>query len=94
MKIYYKVNGQWLGSTLNAPGMINAEVKISTESVDGIGTISLVAEDNITVATIDVGARQSYTWKVSVLPEFDYYYHLRRYVHRDRSGLGRGKKQA
>ncbi|MCI5513433.1 MAG: hypothetical protein MR471_04865 [Clostridia bacterium] len=74
MKIYYKVNGQWLGSTLNAPDMINAEVKVSTESVDGIGTISLVAEDNITVATIDVGARQSYTWKVSVLPEFDYYY--------------------
>lgn len=74
LKLSYKVNGQWLGSTVYDPTEINAEISVSTDSEFGIGNISIVAEDNITVASINVGARQRYTWKVTLLPEFDYYY--------------------
>lgn len=74
LKLSYKINGQWLGSTLYDPTELNAEISVSTDSEFGIGNISIVAEDNITVASINVGARQRYTWKVTLLPEFDYYY--------------------
>lgn len=74
LKLSYKVNGQWLGSTLYDPTELNAEISVATDSELGIGSISIIAEDNITVASINVGARQRYTWKVTLLPEFDYYY--------------------
>lgn len=74
LKLSYKINGQWLGSTLYDPSELCAEISVSTEDASGIGAISIVAEDNITVASINVGARQRYTWKVTLLPEFDYYY--------------------
>lgn len=74
LKIKYRVNGQWLGSRLNAPEKLDFDIDISTEDADGIGKIEIVAEDNIVVAVKNAGARRSIKWTPTLLPEFDYYY--------------------
>ncbi len=74
LKLYYTVNGQWLGSHLVDPDKLEVCVRVETKNEAGIGTISLIAEDNMTVACIDVGARQSYEWKLTLPPHYDYYY--------------------
>ena len=74
MKIFYKINGEWMGSRLNDPSSLNVSVKITTENENGIGRIEIIGEDNILVAYKAVGARQSYEWNVTLPVEFDYYY--------------------
>lgn len=74
LKIKYRVNGQWLGSRLNAPEKLDFDIDISTEDESGIGRIEIVAEDNIVVAVKNAGARRSIKWNPTLLPEFDYYY--------------------
>ncbi len=74
MKIYFKINGEWMGSRLISPEKLNVDIKITTESERGIGNISLVTEDNIIVSSINVGALREYHWKLKLPPEFDYYY--------------------
>ena len=74
MKIYYKINGEWMGSRLNNPSALNVSVKITTENENGIGRIEIIGEDNVLVAYKSVGARQSYEWNVTLPVEFDYYY--------------------
>ncbi len=74
MKIWYRVNGEWLGSRLANPKQLSAEVEISTERAEGIGVVELVSEDNIVVASVKAGLRRRFTWRVDLLPDFDYYY--------------------
>lgn len=74
MKLWYRVNGAWLGSTLQAPERLAVEVKITTENVRGIGRIQLVTEDNLVAAACNAGALRQYTWRTTVPADLDYYY--------------------
>lgn len=74
LKIKYKVNGQWLGSTLKNPEELLVAVELSTENKVGIGRLQIVAEDNIVVAEEDIGARTSYHWELKLPALYDYYY--------------------
>ncbi len=74
MKIFYKVNGEWMGSRLNDPSEIAVSLKITTENEQGIGLIEIVGEDNIVVARKHIGARREYDWSITLPVEFDYYY--------------------
>ena len=74
MKILYRVNGAWMGSRLQNPDKLLADIEIHTESENGIGLLSLVTEDNIVVARIDAGPLHDFTWQVELDPDFDYYY--------------------
>lgn len=74
MKIYFSVNGKWMGARLQAPKKLLAEIEITTEREEGIGTVSLVAEDNIVVARLEADKRRAIKWKVELSPDFDYYY--------------------
>ena len=74
MKIFYRINGAWMGSRLDDPSELNVSVKITTENENGIGRIEIIGEDNIIVAQKLVGARQSYEWNIKLPVEFDYYY--------------------
>ncbi len=74
MKIFYKVNGEWMGSHINDPSSINVSLKITTQNENGIGRIEIVGEDNIVVAQKYVGAKQEYEWNPVLPVEFDYYY--------------------
>lgn len=73
-EVYYKVNGEWLGSTLNAPEKLTVSVEAHTGNEQGLGLLQLVSEDNIVVAHISVGARRDFVWQVELDPDFDYYY--------------------
>ncbi len=74
MKILYRVNGEWLGSRLQAPEKLTVEVEIRTESPMGIGHLSLVTEDNIVVAQVNAGPLREFSWQIEIDPDFDYYY--------------------
>ncbi len=74
LKIKFRVNGEWMGARLSDPSVLKVDVDISTENEAGIGTISIVSEDNIVVASVNVGALREYHWKVKIAPDFDYYY--------------------
>ena len=74
LKLYYTVNGEWLGSRLHDPEKLDICVRVETESEAGIGTLQLIAEDNMVVACVELGARQSYEWKLTLPPHYDYYY--------------------
>ena len=74
LKLYYTVNGEWLGSHLVNPEKLDVCVRVETESEAGIGVIQLVAEDGMIVGCVDVGARQCYEWKFTLPPHYDYYY--------------------
>lgn len=74
LKLYYTINDAWLGSRLQDPDKLNVHIRVETENESGIGTIQLVAEDNMVVACVDVGARQDYDWEFVLPPHYDYYY--------------------
>lgn len=74
LKLKYKVNGQWLGSTLKDPDVLSVEVSMETELLSGIGLVQIVAEDNIVVAQIDLGTKTAFDWKVELPALYDYYY--------------------
>ncbi|MBR2908178.1 MAG: hypothetical protein IKC26_09095 [Clostridia bacterium] len=74
MKLKFKINGQWLGSTLKDPEMLDISVDVTSENPIGLGTLQIVAEDNIVVAEEDIGARTSYQWNLTLPAFYDYYY--------------------
>ena len=74
LKLYYTVNGEWLGSHLQDPEKLDVCIRLETENEAGLGTVQLIAEDNMIVACVDLGARQSYEWKFTLPPHYDYYY--------------------
>lgn len=74
LKIYYKINDEWMGSRLNNPDKLKVSIDLSTEKAIGLGTVQLIAEDNIVVAQQSVGRKKSYTWEFEIDPTYDYYY--------------------
>lgn len=74
MRILYRINGEWMGSTLKNPAQLDVELTVSTESENGIGNIQLIAEDNIIVASINAGVLREFHWRLTLPAEFDYYY--------------------
>ena len=74
MKVYYRVNGAWLGAVLDNPEKLTVEVDITTAREEGIGKIELMTEDNVVMATVDAGALTTFSWSVEINPDFDYYY--------------------
>ncbi|MGM9641707.1 MAG: CehA/McbA family metallohydrolase [Eubacteriales bacterium] len=74
MKIFYKVNGEWMGAHIDNPSNISISLRITTENEQGIGLIEIIGEDNIVVARKNVGARREYEWNITFPVEFDYYY--------------------
>ena len=74
MKIWYRVNGEWLGSRLKNPKQLSVEIEITTERLEGIGTVELVSEDNVVIATAQAGRRRKFNWRLELNPDFDYYY--------------------
>ncbi len=74
LKVYYKINDEWMGSRLQAPDKLKVSVDITTEKSVGIGMVYLVAEDNIVVATKPVGSAKELKWEFELDPLYDYYY--------------------
>ena len=73
-KVLYRVNGEWLGSRLQAPETLSFEVLVSTENEAGIGDLYLVSEDNIVIAHTQAGTLRQFSWRLELPAEFDYYY--------------------
>ena len=74
LKIYYKINDEWMGSRLDNPDKLRVSVDLSTQKAQGLGTISIVAEDNIVVALKQLGTKKEFTWELELDPCYDYYY--------------------
>ncbi len=74
LKIYYKINDEWMGSRLDNPDNLHFSVQLSTEKPQGLGTISIIAEDGIIVAYKAVGTKKEYTFELDLPPHYDYYY--------------------
>lgn len=74
LKLTYKVNGKWLGSTLRNPESLSFEIRVLTENPAGIGRVSIVAENGIVVASMDAGLKTQLSWTPSLSPDFKYYY--------------------
>ncbi|MBO7341318.1 MAG: hypothetical protein J6U87_01420, partial [Clostridia bacterium] len=74
VQVYYRVNGEWLGSVLDAPEKLDVEIDVTTQNERGIGCLELVTEDGIVVAVVDAGALSEFRWHVELNPDFDYYY--------------------
>ena len=74
MQVRYRVNGEWLGAVLTAPEKLDVEIEVTTENEAGIGTLELLTEDSISVASVEAGALPEFRWRVELTPDFDYYY--------------------
>ncbi|MBO7376455.1 MAG: CehA/McbA family metallohydrolase, partial [Clostridia bacterium] len=74
MKIFYRVNGEWLGSRLDNPDRLDFDIRVTTENRRGISLVEIVAEDGIVVASKNAGALRSFEWKPRLAPDYDYYY--------------------
>ena len=74
LKIYYKINDEWMGARLNSPDKLKVSITLSTEKPIGLGKVSLIAEDNIVVASQNLGRTKKYTWEFELDPDYDYYY--------------------
>lgn len=74
LRVYYQINGEWMGSRLNNPDKLKVKVVLSTQKPAGLGNVYLMGEDNIIVARISLGNSKSYTWEFEIDPLFDYYY--------------------
>lgn len=74
LKIYYKINDEWMGARLDNPDSLHFSVQLSTEKAQGLGIVSIIAEDGIIVASKTIGAKKEYTWEFDLAPHYDYYY--------------------
>ena len=74
LKIYYKINDEWMGSRLNNPDKLKVSIDLQTAKAQGLGLVELVAEDNIVVASMNLGRTKKYTWEFEIDPHYDYYY--------------------
>lgn len=74
LRLSYRVNGAWLGSELEAPNKLTVTVDASTKNPRGLGRLSLLAEDLITVAEVNAGVLREFSWQIELDPDFDYYY--------------------
>lgn len=74
LKIYYKINDEWMGSRLNNPDKLKVSIDLSTDKAIGLGNVYLIAEDNIIVAHQNLGKKKEFTWEFEIDPRYDYYY--------------------
>ncbi len=74
LKIYYKINDEWMGARLDNPDKLKFSIQLSTEKAQGLGKVSIVAEDNIIVAFKQLGSKKEFTWEFELDPNYDYYY--------------------
>lgn len=74
LKIYYKINDEWMGARLDNPDKLKFSIQLSTEKAQGLGKVSIVAEDNIVVAFKQLGMKKEFTWELELDPNYDYYY--------------------
>ncbi len=74
LKIYYKINDEWMGSRLNSPDKLKVSISLSTQKSQGLGTVYLIGEDNIVVASKKLGTVKKYDWEFEIDPSYDYYY--------------------
>lgn len=74
LHLRFRINGAWLGARIPATEMLTVDVRLDTERPEGLGVISLIGEDNITVAEWDLGAIQHFEQRIHVPCDFDYYY--------------------
>lgn len=74
LHLRFRINGAWLGSRIPATDTLTVDLRLDTERPEGLGVISLIGEDNITVAAWDVGAIQHFEQRIHIPADFDYYY--------------------
>ena len=74
LKVYYKINDEWMGSRLDNPDNLHFSIQLSTEKAQGLGTVSIIAEDGIIVAYKAIGTKKQYTLELDLPPHYDYYY--------------------
>lgn len=74
LHLRFRINGAWLGSRIPAADLLTVDVRLDTERPEGLGVVSLIGEDNITVAEWDLGAIQHFEQRIHVPCDFDYYY--------------------
>ena len=74
LKVYYKVNGEWMGARLDNPSSLHISVNAKTSKDTGLGTVSIIAEDGIVVAYKEVGEGKSIDWELDLPADYDYYY--------------------
>jgi len=74
LKIYYKINDEWMGSRIPSTDKLKVSIDLSTSKVIGLGKVYLIGEDNVVVATKNLGRAKEYTWEFEIDPGHDYYY--------------------
>jgi len=74
LKIYYKINDEWMGARLNNPDNLHFSIQLSTEKAKGLGIISIIAEDGIVVYQKAAGSAKECTLEFDLPPYYDYYY--------------------
>lgn len=74
LKVYYKINDEWMGARLNNPDKLKVSITLQTSKPIGLGKVYLIGEDNIIVASQNLGRTKKYTWEFEIDPEYDYYY--------------------
>ena len=73
-KLFYKANGEWLGSRLEKTGALKVEIDASTEKECGVGVLQLVGEHNIVLAQVDAGKEKSFRWEITIPDDQRYTY--------------------
>ncbi|MBQ8432527.1 MAG: hypothetical protein IJX28_06550 [Clostridia bacterium] len=73
-QLYYKANGEWIGSRLKKTGALKVEIDASTEKACGLGVLQLVGEHNRVLAQVDVGQAKSYHWEITIPDDQRYTY--------------------
>lgn len=74
LHLRFRINGAWLGSRIPAADTLTVDIRLDTERPEGLGLVSLIGEDNITVAEWDLGAAQHFEQRIHIPCDFDYYY--------------------
>ncbi len=74
LKLFYRANGQWMGSRLAKTGKLCVEVSASTEKECGIGLLLAVGEHNTVLAEMDAGDKKSVIWRFEIPDDHKYVY--------------------
>ncbi|MBQ9112811.1 MAG: CehA/McbA family metallohydrolase [Clostridia bacterium] len=78
LKVFYRANGEWIGSTLQKTGRLYIEADMTTEKECGLGIVQAVGEHNTVLAQIDLGNEKSYVWHLCI-PDSHRYVYIRRH---------------
>ena len=73
-KMFYKANGEWIGSRLKKTGSLKVEIDATTEKECGIGVLQLVGEHNVVLAQVDAGREKSFHWEITIPDDQRYTY--------------------